>query len=95
MSISRVIHFLIVVPHIFWVRIFTLRALSPSPLPPLLKGKGGDAPLAPPSPASLYISMETLKDLIKLINHRLRAHIQFMNYVYISLIKCRDTLYQI
>jgi hypothetical protein len=37
-------YFLIVVPHICWVRIFTLRALSP----PLQKGKGAMTPLRPP-----------------------------------------------
>jgi hypothetical protein len=38
-------YFLIVVPHIFWVRIFIYKGAF---APPLLKGKGGDAHPAPP-----------------------------------------------
>jgi hypothetical protein len=46
---SRNSYFLIVVPHIFWVRIFIYKGTF-APLPPLLKGKGGDAPPRPPPP---------------------------------------------
>jgi hypothetical protein len=42
---TRNSYFLIVVPHGHFCH----------PLPPLLKGKGGDAPPAPPFPASLHI----------------------------------------
>ena len=65
---TRNSYFLIVVPHIFWVRIFTLRAISPPPCP-LTKGQGGRCPLRPPFPASLYVNTicESIKVTILII----------------------------
>jgi hypothetical protein len=55
---SRNSYFLIVVPHIFWVRIFIYKGTF-APLPPLLKGKGGDAPLRPPPLSGVPVKTQT------------------------------------